>query len=106
MFFLFLGIMYGGFNTFSYYHRSDASIVRLGQSLTYKPNGTNPTEIPVQFSAYIGTQSLISVIGLMIIGASMSLLSKFSLGVDILMKYGEYISFGLFKKGGPSQKQM
>ncbi|KAK2920349.1 saccharopine dehydrogenase-like oxidoreductase [Channa argus] len=81
---------------------SDPSVVKRTQRfLTEEHEAT-----PVQYGAYAGIGGIGNVIKLMFAGMMFWLLVKFSFGRNLLIKYPEFFSFGLFSKAGPTRKQM
>ncbi|KAJ3191052.1 hypothetical protein HK101_008136 [Irineochytrium annulatum] len=90
---------------------ADASVVRMGQQLSeslrlagYKRPVLSLQ--PVQFAAYLGVQSRLSLVGMIIFGGFLTFLSRFSLGRYLLLKYPGFFSFGQFSRKGPSHDQM
>ncbi|CAG5121242.1 unnamed protein product [Candidula unifasciata] len=61
---------------------------------------------PIEFSPYFCVDSLLQVVGLVIFLAIFGLFASFSLGRSLLLKYPHVFSLGLFKKGGPTKKQI
>ncbi|XP_069625344.1 saccharopine dehydrogenase-like oxidoreductase [Ranitomeya imitator] len=81
---------------------SDASVVKRTQRYLYE----NLQETPVQYAAYTAVGGIASVIKLMFAGFFFLLITKFSFGRKLLIKYPKFFSFGYFSKEGPSAKQM
>ncbi|XP_077139371.1 saccharopine dehydrogenase-like oxidoreductase [Ranitomeya variabilis] len=81
---------------------SDASVVKRTQRYLYE----NLQETPVQYAAYAAVGGIASVIKLMIAGFFFLLITKFSFGRNLLVKYPKLFSFGYFSKEGPTAKQM
>lgn len=63
-------------------------------------------EIPVQYGAYAGIGGIPSITKMFLAGMVFWLLVKFSFGRNLLIKFPEFFSFGVFSKAGPSRKQM
>ncbi|XP_070828396.1 saccharopine dehydrogenase-like oxidoreductase [Chaetodon trifascialis] len=81
---------------------SDAAVVKRSQRfLTEEQKAT-----PVQYGAYAGVGGLWNVIKLLFAGMMFFFLTKFSFGRNLLIKYPEFFSFGLFSKDGPTREQM
>ncbi|XP_077139292.1 saccharopine dehydrogenase-like oxidoreductase [Ranitomeya variabilis] len=81
---------------------SDASVVKRTQRYLYE----NLQETPVQYAAYAAVGGIASVIKLMFAGFFFLLITKFSFGRKLLIKYPKFFSFGYFSKEGPSEKQI
>ncbi|XP_069625413.1 saccharopine dehydrogenase-like oxidoreductase [Ranitomeya imitator] len=81
---------------------SDASVVKRTQRYLYE----NLQETPVQYAAYAAVGGIASVIKLMFAGFFFLLITKFSFGRKLLIKYPKLFSFGYFSKEGPTAKQM
>ncbi|KYO23860.1 saccharopine dehydrogenase-like oxidoreductase [Alligator mississippiensis] len=81
---------------------SDASVVKRTQRYLH----TQFQETPVQYAAYAAIGGLASVVKLLFAGLLFLLLVKFSFGRNLLVKYPEFFSGGLFTKKGPTQKQI
>ncbi|XP_041792767.1 saccharopine dehydrogenase-like oxidoreductase [Chelmon rostratus] len=81
---------------------SDAAVVKRSQRFLMEEQQATP----VQYGAYAGIGGLGNVIKLMIAGMMFWFLAKFSFGRNLLIKYPEFFSFGLFSKAGPSREQM
>ncbi|XP_073401226.1 saccharopine dehydrogenase-like oxidoreductase [Dendrobates tinctorius] len=81
---------------------SDASVVKRTQRYLYE----NLQETPVQYAAYVAVGGIASVLKLMFAGFFFLLITKFSFGRKLLIKYPKFFSFGYFSKEGPNAKQM
>ncbi|XP_040277452.1 saccharopine dehydrogenase-like oxidoreductase [Bufo bufo] len=81
---------------------TDPSVVKRTQRYLHE----NLQETPVQYAAYVGVGGIASVIRLMFVGFLFLVLTKFSFGRKLLIKYPTFFSFGFFSKEGPTQKQM
>ena len=81
---------------------ADASVVRMGQQLSealrMHPEKSRPVNqlFPVQFSAYFGASSFMSMVGLIIFGSAMTFFSKYEWGRRLLLNYPGLFSFGKF----------
>ncbi|KAM4743909.1 saccharopine dehydrogenase-like oxidoreductase [Anableps anableps] len=81
---------------------SDPSVVKRTQRfLTEEHEAT-----PVQYGAYAGIGGVGNLIKLMFAGMMFLFLVKFNFGRNLLIKYPEFFSFGMFSKAGPTRKQM
>nr|XP_015206961.1 PREDICTED: saccharopine dehydrogenase-like oxidoreductase [Lepisosteus oculatus] len=69
-------------------------------------NATDLKQILVQYGAYAGVGGIGSVVKLMFAGMLFWFLAKFSFGRNLLIKFPEFFSFGVFSKEGPTKKQM
>ncbi|CAL1548698.1 unnamed protein product [Lymnaea stagnalis] len=67
---------------------------------------TKRLEKPIEFLPYMCFPSLLSAIGLIIFGIIFYILSRCSFGRSFMLKYPHIVSFGFFKKGGPTRKQI
>ncbi|BFZ07594.1 hypothetical protein BsWGS_10633 [Bradybaena similaris] len=67
---------------------------------------TNRINKPIEFNPYFCIDSLIRVVGLVVFLALFGLFASFSFGRTLLLKYPHIFSLGLFKKGGPTKKQI
>nr|XP_057945823.1 saccharopine dehydrogenase-like oxidoreductase [Doryrhamphus excisus] len=81
---------------------SDPSVVKRTQRFLVEEYQASP----VQYGAYAGIGGICNIIKLMLAGMMFWLLVKFSFGQNLLIKYPELFSFGLFSKAGPTRKQM
>ncbi|KAM9408404.1 saccharopine dehydrogenase-like oxidoreductase [Pholidichthys leucotaenia] len=81
---------------------SDPSVVKRTQRFLVEESQATP----VQYGAYAGVGGIGNVMKLMFAGMMFMLLVKFSFGRNLLIKYPEFFSFGLFSKAGPTRKQM
>jgi hypothetical protein len=61
---------------------------------------------PVQFTAYFTPASIWSVIGTVLSGLSLMILSKYSWGRSLLLRFPELFSFGVFSKKSPSEAHL
>jgi hypothetical protein len=67
---------------------------------------TSRLDKPIEFNPFIVCKSLPMALGIMFFGIIFALMTSFSFGRSLLMKYPGIFSFGAFKKGGPSKKQI
>ncbi|XP_003969518.1 saccharopine dehydrogenase-like oxidoreductase [Takifugu rubripes] len=81
---------------------SDPSVVKRTQRYLMEEYQATP----VQYGAYAGIGGIGSIIKLMFAGMMFWLLVKFRFGRNLLIKFPEFFSFGLFSKAGPSRKQL
>ncbi|XP_008308616.1 saccharopine dehydrogenase-like oxidoreductase [Cynoglossus semilaevis] len=81
---------------------SDPSVVKRTQRYLAEEHH----QTPVQYGAYAGVGGISNVIKLMFAGMMFWFLVKFSFGRNLLIKFPEFFSFGVFSKAGPSKKQM
>ncbi|XP_017159644.1 saccharopine dehydrogenase-like oxidoreductase isoform X1 [Poecilia reticulata] len=81
---------------------SDPSVVKRSQRFLAEEHQATP----VQYGAYAGVGGIGSIIRLMFAGMMFLLLVKFGWGRNLLIKYPEFFSFGMFSKAGPTRKQM
>lgn len=82
---------------------SDKSVVQRTQRYNYE----NKKQRPIQFVPYAAQSGgILGVVGMMMFGIVFAVLSKFSFGRNLLIKYPEIFTFGAFKKTGPTKKQI
>ncbi|XP_034043763.1 saccharopine dehydrogenase-like oxidoreductase [Thalassophryne amazonica] len=81
---------------------SDPSVVKRTQRFLVEEHQATP----VQYGAYAGIGGIGNILKLMFTGMMFWFLVKFNFGIDLLKKYPEFFSFGVFSKAGPSRKQM
>ncbi|CAG11025.1 unnamed protein product, partial [Tetraodon nigroviridis] len=81
---------------------SDPSVVKRTQRYLAEEHQATP----VQYGAYAGFGGIGNIIKLMFAGMMFWFLVKFSFGRNLLIKYPEFFSFGLFTKAGPTRKQV
>ncbi|KAK5611843.1 hypothetical protein CRENBAI_008680 [Crenichthys baileyi] len=81
---------------------SDPSVVKRTQRFLSEEH----QDTPVQYGAYAGIGGVWNIIKMMFAGMMFWFLVKFSFGRNLLMKYPEFFSFGVFSKAGPTRKQM
>ncbi|MEQ2250404.1 hypothetical protein ILYODFUR_000460 [Ilyodon furcidens] len=81
---------------------SDPSVVKRTQRFLSEEH----QDTPVQYGAYAGIGGVWNIIKMMFAGMMFWFLVKFSFGRNLLMKYPEFFSFGMFSKAGPTRKQM
>ncbi|KAH9519579.1 hypothetical protein Btru_003066 [Bulinus truncatus] len=67
---------------------------------------THKLKQPIEFVPYTCFSSLFSAIGVILFGIVFFFLTNFSLGRSFLLKYPHIVSMGVFKKGGPTRKQI
>ncbi|XP_059163768.1 saccharopine dehydrogenase-like oxidoreductase [Physella acuta] len=63
-------------------------------------------ERPIEFNPYFCPLNLCHAIGTIFFGIIFFILTNFSLGRSLLLKYPHIVSFGVFRKGGPTKKQI
>ncbi|KAJ3117416.1 hypothetical protein HDU96_006797 [Phlyctochytrium bullatum] len=90
---------------------ADASVVRMGQQLSEGLRSSSyarPVHSlhPVQFGAYFGLKSAVSLVGITLFGAFLGVLSKYKFGRYLLLRFPGFFSFGFFTKKGPTEAQM
>uniref|UniRef100_A0A0B6Y7D7 Saccharopine dehydrogenase NADP binding domain-containing protein n=1 Tax=Arion vulgaris TaxID=1028688 RepID=A0A0B6Y7D7_9EUPU len=61
---------------------------------------------PIEFNPYFCVDSLAQALGLVAFVFVFGLFASFSFGQTLLLKYPHIFSFGFFKKGGPTKKQI
>ncbi|KAF7662103.1 hypothetical protein LDENG_00246290 [Lucifuga dentata] len=81
---------------------SDPSVVKRTQRFLVEEH----QDTPVQYGAYVGIGGISNLLKLMFVGMMFWFLVKFSFGRNLLIKYPELFSFGVFSKAGPTRKQM
>ncbi|KAL2098569.1 hypothetical protein ACEWY4_005049 [Coilia grayii] len=81
---------------------ADVSVVKRTQRFLVEEH----KESPVQYGAYAGIGGVSSIVKLLFAGLMFWFLVKFSFGRNLLIKFPEFFSFGLFTKAGPTRKQM
>ncbi|XP_012695451.2 saccharopine dehydrogenase a, tandem duplicate 1 [Clupea harengus] len=81
---------------------ADVSVVKRSQRFLVEEHKENP----VQYGAYAGIGGVSSIVKLLFAGMMFWFLVKFSFGKNLLIKYPEFFSFGMFSKAGPTRKQM
>ncbi|CAL1603892.1 unnamed protein product [Knipowitschia caucasica] len=81
---------------------SDPSVVKRTQRFLVKRDNVTP----VQYGAYAGVGGVSNVVKLMFASLMFWFMVKFSFGRDLLIKYPEFFSFGVFSKEGPTRKQL
>ncbi|XP_048830509.1 saccharopine dehydrogenase a, tandem duplicate 1 [Brienomyrus brachyistius] len=81
---------------------SDPSVVKRTQRFLHEEY----KESPVQYGAYIGVGGISSVVRLLFGAVIFFFLMKFNFGRNLLLKFPEFFSFGVFTKTGPTRKQM
>lgn len=79
---------------------SDVSIVRRSQQLFSAIN----SDCPIRYSMYMVVESVYTVWSMAVAGLMLSLLSKFSMGQNLLMRFCKFFSFGAFTRAGPSSE--
>ncbi|KAI8851739.1 CG2604-like protein [Chytridium lagenaria] len=91
---------------------ADASVVRMGQQLSESLRTSTITARPVhslhpvQFAAYMGLKSSLSLVGISVFGAFLTFFLVFRLGRYLLLKFPGFFSFGFFTRKGPTEAQM
>ncbi|XP_031586758.1 saccharopine dehydrogenase-like oxidoreductase [Oreochromis aureus] len=81
---------------------SDPSVVKRTQRFLAEEYEATP----VQYGAYAGIGGIGNIIKMLFAGMMFLFLVKFSFGRNLLIKYPEFFSFGMFSKAGPTRKQM
>ncbi|KAG9344775.1 hypothetical protein JZ751_010462 [Albula glossodonta] len=81
---------------------ADPSVVKRTQRYLHEEH----QESPVQYGAYAGVGGIASVVKLLFAGMLFWFMVKFSFGRNLLIKFPELFSFGVFSKEGPTKKQM
>jgi short subunit dehydrogenase-like uncharacterized protein len=85
---------------------ADSAVVRLSQRQLLASKSKVGQIPPVQFAAYVGLQTLVWTVLLMIVGFVFSTLAKYEMGRSLLKKYPALFSLGGFTKQGPTRKQL
>jgi hypothetical protein len=85
---------------------ADASIVKLGQSISHNARPKSVAGSPVQFAAYVTTQNIFYLMGMILFGSVMSTLSSYAWGRSLLLRYPGLFSFGYFSRQGPTKEQI
>ncbi|XP_063080153.1 saccharopine dehydrogenase a, tandem duplicate 1 [Engraulis encrasicolus] len=81
---------------------ADVSVVKRTQRFLTEEH----KESPVQYGAYAGIGGISSIVKLLFAGLMFWFFVKFSFGRNLLIKFPEFFTFGLFTKAGPTRKQM
>lgn len=81
---------------------SDRSIVNRSVRFDYEVNQKRPFQV----GAYIQLSSFIYMMLVVVFGFIVGVMAKFSLGRSIILKYPHIFTFGVFRHGGPSKKQI
>ncbi|XP_072321223.1 saccharopine dehydrogenase-like oxidoreductase [Eucyclogobius newberryi] len=81
---------------------SDPSVVKRTQRFLVEHDEASP----VQYGAYAGVGGLSNVMKMMFAGIFFWFLVKFSFGRNLLIKYPEFFTCGVFSTAGPTRKQM
>jgi len=77
---------------------SDVSIVRRSQQLFESVNA----ETPIRYYMYAVVEDLTTVVSIALGGLLLSILSKFTFGQNLLKRFVNVFSFGVFSREGPS----
>lgn len=80
----------------------DPSTVMRSQRYFYE----NESKRPIQLHSYLVFNKIYEVIGCMLIGMFVLLLSPLSFTRNLLLKYPEMFTFGVFCKDGPKEEKM
>ncbi|XP_055373745.1 saccharopine dehydrogenase-like oxidoreductase [Condylostylus longicornis] len=80
---------------------SDRSVVMRSQRIMYE----NEKKRPIQMKAYVGFRSLIVTLGVAVFAAIFGILTRFSFGRNLLLKYPKIFSAGMFSHEGPSEEK-
>ncbi|XP_042231935.1 saccharopine dehydrogenase-like oxidoreductase isoform X2 [Homarus americanus] len=81
---------------------SDRSVVMRSQRLLYQMSKRRPTRITMFF----GMKSLLTAIGSIFMGILFYLMTSFTLTRNLLLKYPEFFTFGLFSRKGPKRSDL
>ena len=81
---------------------ADRSVMLRSQRILYETEKKRPCQV----QTYVGLPSLISTIGLILIGALFWVLCKFSFGRQLLLKHPKFFSLGAASHEGPSEEVM
>ncbi|XP_053374163.1 saccharopine dehydrogenase-like oxidoreductase [Mercenaria mercenaria] len=81
---------------------SDRAIVNRSVRFDYEVNQKRPFQV----GAYIQLPSFFYMVLTVIFGFIIGLMAKFSIGRSLVLKYPQIFTFGVFKHGGPSKKQI
>ncbi|GBM97113.1 Saccharopine dehydrogenase-like oxidoreductase [Araneus ventricosus] len=80
---------------------SDRSVVMRSQMYNYQFKN----ERPVQVQTYMRSKSLIAAIATLVMGAIFMFMTKFALGRDLLEKFPEVFSLGVFSRTPPKREK-
>lgn len=81
---------------------ADSAIIRLGQAITTKDSDQKPPQVAVYFAC----ENFLGLLGLGWFGFWIQLLAPLSWGKRILLRFPGIFSFGVFRRGGPSDDQI
>ena len=81
---------------------SDRSVVQRTQYYNYQ----HFNEHPVQIQTYFTVASIVKVFGTILLGLVFSFLSMCNSGRQLLERYPEVFTFGVFSKSGPTRAQI
>ncbi|XP_052768955.1 saccharopine dehydrogenase-like oxidoreductase [Mya arenaria] len=81
---------------------SDRAIVNRSVRYNYEVNLQRPFEV----AAYACVPNFFYLAVTLLFGLIVGILAKFSFGRALILKYPHIFTFGVFKQGGPSKKQM
>ncbi|XP_054725446.1 saccharopine dehydrogenase-like oxidoreductase [Anastrepha obliqua] len=81
---------------------SDRSVVMRSQRFLYEHDHKRP----VQMHAYVTFKSWITAVLVALLAVSFGLLTKFSFGRQLLLKYPKFFSLGFASREGPSEANM
>jgi len=81
---------------------ADISVMKRTQYFESKVHGATP----IQLGAYVKMGGWLQIIGMMLFGLIMGVLSKFSWGVSFLENHPKLCSFGVFSKEGLTREEL
>jgi len=67
---------------------------------------TSRLDKPIEYTPFVVCKSLPMALGIIVFAMIFALMTSFKMGRDLLMSYPHIFSFGVFKKGGPTKKQI
>lgn len=80
----------------------DASVVKRTQ--LYESSVHQKT--PIQYLAYLTTPTIIHLMAMFWFGLSVALLTKFQMGINLLLRFPGFFSFGMFSSDGVSKEEL
>jgi len=81
---------------------SDRSVVMRSQRIMFE----NDKKRPIQMRAYVGFRSLIATVLVAFFAVIFGIMTRFSLGRSLLLKYPKFFSGGMISHEGPSEEKM
>lgn len=81
---------------------SDRAIINRSVRFNYEVH----QQRPFQVGAYIKLPSFLYMVMTILLGLIIGVMAKFSIGRSLILKYPQIFTFGVFKHGGPSKKQI